>query len=69
VPESGKVMIKIYNLLGKEICTLVNEEKQAGTYKIAFSTSNAATNLASGVYFYRMQTGNYVETKKLVLLK
>jgi len=57
--------LKIYNLLGQEIKTLVNEEKPAGSYEIIFN----ATNLSSGIYFYRLQAGSFVETKKMVLMK
>jgi predicted esterase len=59
------VTIKIYDILGNEIITLVNERKPAGTYAINFNGSN----LPSGIYFYRMQAGNFVSTKKFVLLK
>jgi hypothetical protein len=65
IPKSGLVRIKIYDVLGREIRTLVNGEKPAGNYSVQFTGSN----LSSGVYFYRMQSGNYVQTKKLVLLK
>ena len=59
------VTIKVYDVLGKEIATLVNEEKPAGSYSVNFN----ASKLSSGVYFYRMQAGSFVETKKLILLK
>ncbi|MHB8581590.1 MAG: T9SS type A sorting domain-containing protein [Ignavibacteriaceae bacterium] len=59
------VTIKVYDLLGKEIATLVNEEKNSGSYSVEFN----ASKLSSGVYFYRMQAGGFVETKKLILLK
>lgn len=65
VPKSGIVTIKIYDILGREIKTLVSEEKAAGNYNIQFDGSR----LPSGVYFYRMQAGDFVQTKKLVLLK
>jgi len=55
----------VFGILGNEIETLVNEEKAAGTYEITWQ----AANLPSGVYFYQLQAGNYVETKKMVLLK
>lgn len=60
-----KVTLKVYDILGRCITTLVDEEKPAGYYEVAFN----ATNLPSGVYFYQLKTGNFVETKKLVLLK
>ncbi|WP_297840672.1 family 10 glycosylhydrolase [Ignavibacterium sp.] len=57
--------LKIYDLLGKEVATLVNEEKQAGLYEVDFDGSN----LTSGVYFYQLQTGSSVQTKKMILLR
>ena len=59
------VTIKVFDLLGKEVATLVNEEKPAGSYSINFN----ASRLSSGVYFYRMKAGSFVETKKLILMK
>jgi len=57
--------MKVYDILGNEIKTLVNEEKPAGTYELTFN----AANLPSGVYFYRIQAGSFVDTKKMILLK
>ena len=65
VPQTTLVIIKVYNLLGSEIATLVNEEKSFGNYKMQFDGSN----LSSGVYFYRMQAGNFNSTKKFILLR
>src|ERR1035437_1867006 len=65
IPKASRVSIRVYDILGNEIKTLVNEEKPASTYEL---TLNAA-NLPSGVYFYRIQAGSFVETKKMVLLK
>lgn len=65
IPSQGLVTLRVYDLLGKEVATLVNEEKSAGTYVVRFD----ASRLASGVYFYRIVSGNFVSTKKLVLLK
>jgi len=65
VPEAGIVSLKIYDILGSEVKSLVNEEKQPGTYSVIFN----AHNLASGVYYYRIQAGSFVDTKKLILLK
>jgi photosystem II stability/assembly factor-like uncharacterized protein len=59
------VSIKVYDVLGKVITTLVNEEKPAGNYEVEFN----ASNLSSGVYFYRLQAGSYVEIKKMMLMK
>lgn len=65
LPASSKVVLKVYDVTGREISTLVNEVKNAGTYEAEFNGSN----LASGVYFYRLQAKNYSETKKFLLLK
>lgn len=65
IPKESFVTIKIYDVLGREVSTLVNEQKSAGYYNIEFN----ANNLASGIYFYRIQAGDFVRTKKLILLK
>ena len=65
VPVSGHVTLTVYNALGKEIVTIVDEEKIAGIYYIKFS----AVNLASGIYFYTLKTDEYVQTKKMILIK
>jgi hypothetical protein len=57
--------LKVYDLLGREIATLVNEEKPAGSYEVGFN----GTGLPSGIYFYQLRAGNFSETKKMVLLK
>ncbi|MBT8380084.1 MAG: T9SS type A sorting domain-containing protein [Ignavibacteria bacterium] len=59
------VTLKVYDVLGNEIAVLVDEEKPAGTYEVEFGTAE----LTSGVYFYRIQSSNYVETKKMLLIK
>ena len=65
LPKASLVTIKVYDILGREIATLVNQQKNPGNYEVQFN----ASKLASGVYFYRMQAGDFVETKKLLLLK
>ena len=65
IPKSDKVQIKVYDILGNELQTLINEYKHAGIYEVNFD----ANNLPSGVYFYRLTTGAFTDTKKLVLLK
>ena len=65
IPEEKLVTIKIYNALGEEVRTLTNEMKQPGRYTINFD----ATSLSSGLYFYRLVAGQFVETKKMLLLK
>ena len=69
---SGLVTLKVYDMLGRDVVTLVNEYQQAGSHKVNFNVtqiSNLRNNITSGVYFYQIRAGNYVETKKLVLLK
>jgi hypothetical protein len=61
----GNVTIKVYNVLGKEIMTLVNEYKSTGNYKVEFD----AKNLTSGIYFYQIKTNDFIQTKKMSLLK
>ncbi|HED06131.1 MAG TPA: T9SS type A sorting domain-containing protein, partial [Ignavibacteria bacterium] len=65
VPKNSFVIIRVYDILGNEVTTLVNGEKSVGNYNVQFNGSN----LASGIYFYSMHAGNYVETKKLILMK
>jgi hypothetical protein len=65
IPHLSFVTLRIYDLLGRETRSLVNEEKGPGTYSVMFD----ATALASGVYFYRLQTTGFVETKKLMVLR
>jgi endo-1,4-beta-xylanase len=65
VPQSGYVSLKVYNLLGTEVATLFAGVRQAGNYIAAFD----GKELASGVYLYRLQANNFMETKKLILLK
>jgi hypothetical protein len=65
VPVSSNVMIKVFDILGNEIETLVKEEKLAGSYEITWY----AANLPSGVYFYKLQASSFVEMKKMILIK
>jgi len=68
------VSLKVYDVLGNEIATLVNEEKLAGSYEIEFSaiggsaSGGDATTLPSGIYFYNLQAGDFVETKKMIII-
>jgi len=64
---AGKVSLKVFDLLGKEVATLINEFQQAGSYKVKLSAQNY--KLASGVYFYTLSAGNFVQTKKMMYLK
>ena len=63
--EVSNVMLKIYDILGNEVTTLINEEKKPGYYEVEFD----ASNYASGVYIYRLQSSSYVSTKKMIVLK
>ncbi|MCH7964785.1 MAG: T9SS type A sorting domain-containing protein [Bacteroidetes bacterium] len=71
IPKTSFVTIKVYDVLGNEIATLVNEEQPAGSYEVEFQSAigPATAGLASGMYFYQLKVGNYVETKKMLLLK
>ena len=65
LPTSGNVSLKVFNTLGEEVETLINDFKSAGKYSVQFNGSR----LASGVYFYRLQAGDFVQTRKMLLLK
>lgn len=65
LPTGSYVTLKVYNLLGSEVATLVNEEKPAGIYQINFNSDG----LPSGLYLYKIQSGNYSETKKMLMIK
>ena len=64
IPEISFITIKMYDVLGNEVATVVNEEKAAGNYEVEFD----ASKLSSGVYFYQLRAGSFIETKKMVLL-
>jgi len=65
VPKTAKIELKVYDILGEEVATLVNEEKSAGTYEVDFR----ASGLASGIYLYKLMSTNYSEIKKMILLR
>jgi endo-1,4-beta-xylanase len=65
IAKTSKVTLKVYDILGNKVQTLVNEVKSPGQYTVTFN----AQNLASGIYFYQLDAGNFIATKKLVLLK
>jgi photosystem II stability/assembly factor-like uncharacterized protein len=68
--QSQLVTLKVYDVLGSEVASLVNEEKPAGSYEAEFTVGqDSRPDIASGVYFYRLQAGSFVETKKMLLLK
>ncbi len=66
---SLQVTLKVYDILGNEVATLVNEEQTSGVYEVEFSTSSGIRNLVSGIYFYQLKSGSFIETKKMILLK
>jgi hypothetical protein len=65
VPAAGRVSLKVYDILGREVATLVDQVRTAGSYSVTFN----ASTLASGIYFYRMTAGNFIQTKRMLLLK
>lgn len=65
LPNNNDVVLEIYNTLGQKVATLINQKQTAGTYNVTFD----ASNLATGVYFYRLQSGNFMEVRKMMLLK
>ena len=69
LPLSGFVTLKIYDVIGNEVATLVNDYKPAGNYEVEFNTSNINHHPSSGVYFYQIKAGNFIQTKKMILIK
>ena len=65
IPQQTQVKLSIYDILGREVGVLADKNMAPGTYEITFDGSK----LTSGVYFYRLQTGDFMETKKLILVK
>jgi len=65
IPRSSDFVLKIFDVLGREITTLVNEVKSTGIYELEFD----ASNLPSGTYFYQLRAGSFIETKKMILIK
>ena len=65
IPEASVVSLKVFNAIGEEVATLVNEVYESGTNEIVFN----ASNLTSGIYFVRMEAGSFVSTRKITLLK
>ena len=65
IPKAGNIKLTVFNAIGSKVATIVNEYKQPGNYSVKFN----ATNLASGIYLYRLESGNYSAAKKFILLK
>lgn len=69
IPSESFVTLKLYDIMGKEIATLVNEEKPAGAFTVQFDANSIGDKMTSGTYFYQLVAGDFVSTKKLVLIK
>ncbi len=69
IESAGLVSLKVYDMLGREVATLVNGRQEAGTYTVQFGINSGASGLSSGIYFYRLKVGSFISTKKLVLMK
>jgi hypothetical protein len=65
VPSTSHVTLTVFDMLGREVSVLVNDRREAGVYQVKFDGSN----LASGMYFYRLRAGSFVATKRLLLLR
>jgi hypothetical protein len=69
IEHAAFVSLKIYNLLGIEVATLVSSHQEAGTYAVPFNSSSTSLHLSSGIYFYRLEAGPIVSMKRLALIK
>ncbi len=69
LPMTSHVSLKVYDAIGTEVATLVNGNQTAGNYSVSFTSNHGKNNLASGVYFYRLEAGSFISTKKLILMK
>ena len=79
LPVTGYVTLKVYDILGNEVATLVNEEQTAGSYEVEFNTNSHSgevrnlpagrQGLPSGVYFYQLKAGTFIEAKKMMMIK
>ena len=65
IPKQGNVTLKVYDVTGKEVIILINEQRSAGNYTVSFD----GANLPSGAYFYRLESGDFKETRRMILLK
>ena len=65
IPENGLVVLNVYNLLGEKVATLVNKVQEAGKYEVSFN----ASNLASGIYIYKLKSGSFNLVRKMLLMK
>jgi hypothetical protein len=67
--KAGMVSLKVYNVVGQEVATLVNGHQDAGSYAVPFNSNTGTVSLASGVYFYRLDAGSFISIKKMILMK
>jgi len=65
LPTNEFVSLKVYDIIGREVATLVNQQQSAGVYDVSFN----ASNLTSGIYFYKIDAGSFVDVKKMMLIK
>ncbi len=68
-PVAGWQSLKVYDILGNEVATLVNEYRPSGNYQVEFNSSIDGKNLSSGVYFYQLRIGSYIQTRKMIFTK
>ena len=69
IPKAGMVSLKVYNILGEEVAELINKEINAGLQSVKFDASSVRRGISSGIYFYKLQSGSFVESKKMILIK
>ena len=69
IEKPSQVTLKVYNVLGNEVATLVSKHQEAGNYSVLLGVSKGTASLSSGVYFYILEAGSFVSTKKLILIK
>jgi hypothetical protein len=65
LPVASQVSLKVFDVLGREVATLVERQQEAGRYQVPFN----AANMTSGVYFYTLRAGNFLQTRKMLLVK
>ncbi|HLX11298.1 MAG TPA: T9SS type A sorting domain-containing protein, partial [Bacteroidota bacterium] len=69
LPEDGRVLLRVYNILGELVTTLVDGTETAGYKSVSFNTASIGGGLSSGVYFYRLETGSFIDVKKLAVIR
>ncbi|HAQ60729.1 TPA: hypothetical protein DCR49_01805 [Candidatus Delongbacteria bacterium] len=69
IAKDSQVSLKVFDMLGQEVASLVDEYQNAGRYSVQFNTENGIKSLSAGVYFYRLKANSFVSVKKLMLIK